>query len=239
MPNHCKNVLKIRCSDEALMQKIKDTLLCEHLGDNGKLYKEFTMNKYKPFPEKLSVDCMNIDDIQSLIKSDNKSNEEIKEIFKNQNKSVDSFEDWTRKNWGTKWDCYYTNVLHISPTELEVYYMTAWSPNLRFIANYINNELLGKVEYIQYYYYEYGCDFSGYYRYENGVEVQDHFDYEEMKKKYPEKYNKEYFETHMGTYEEVFEHLSPLTPEEEARVKARNEALDKELKEHPENFQLI
>lgn len=187
MPNHCKNVLKIRCSDEALLKEIKAELIHVRKYRDGDST-EFTMTNFMPVPE--DYDTW---DNETCIK-------------------------WCEDNWGTKWDCYHTEVKHDTPpTELEVFYMTAWSPNWAFLCKHINEKLLGKVDFIEFYYYEFRSDFSGYYKYEDGKEIQEHFD----------------------TEDEIEKFFPPLTEEEIKEREAQHKAKLKDMKENPQNWTII
>ena len=152
MPNHIQNRLKVigeTSEVQNLLHSIKGTTQ-----DGSEIAMDF--NKIKPMPECLNIesgslgslaqtllfgtggdDFLGIAVMQKRMRefSEDRRREAIELALKYQ-KNLDehgcaTWYDWSRKNWGTKWNAYGHN--HQRNTENTVYFQTAWSPPVELI----------------------------------------------------------------------------------------------------------
>lgn len=169
MPNWCSNTLTVSGSAEAMTA----FYACLDKNESG----DFRMNSFLPMPAELenttSPNTFRAVDggekkpvfkdgaIQMLItNSDGLTEDEFnaRNIELRGKYGFDNWYDWHCQNWGTKWDVAEPSEQFRGDDEYRVAYETAWSPNLDFLRNIVDDfpELTFTLDY-----FEGGMGFAG------------------------------------------------------------------------------
>ena len=145
MPNHtqCKIVIEGTKKDlDAFLKKANTK-------DSHGEMKEFTFQAFVPMPE-------------SIYRGNLGKEEEEKYGKEN------CWYDWSIDNWGTKWDCYQTDVHRISDKVLVIFLQTAWSPPMPVVK--AMSEQFPNL-YVSIAYIDEGMAFAGKNTFLNGEEI--------------------------------------------------------------------
>lgn len=158
MPNYCSNVVTLRHTDPAMIQRVVR-------GYTGK----GLMTEFYPIPDKL------VDTMAGSYGADDPRQAELEQRERDNLAEFGhkNWYDWAVANWGTKWDVTQENNgdagVSDDGLEVQISFDSAWSPPVKF---YEEMEQQGFT--VDAFYYESGLAFCG--RYTDGVD--DYYDIE-------------------------------------------------------------
>ena len=149
MPNHISNILSVSAKTAGEIQNFLNAIKGENTMDSEQQVIDFNAIIPMPMDLRNTESSSYIDDaIYYYLAKNNlveynrqkmdrlqKSNKELNELYKIGEKYVGyekeygakDWYDWSRQNWGTKWNAYDSNINIISDSSVEIRFLTAWN----------------------------------------------------------------------------------------------------------------
>ena len=138
MPNHIANLVVVK-GDTAKVKQFFDKVLVEKIAEDNSTYTAFDFNAILPMPEDLDIPASStieqyaktgVLDLEAINKMFH-TEEEVKAYVRACYKGAENLKkygyihwyDWSRHNWGTKWNSYDLEIL----SDDSVMFNTAWS----------------------------------------------------------------------------------------------------------------
>lgn len=132
MPNHCSNTLRVVAPDQETKEKIREVLL-----DTEREDEDLTCENLLPRPDEIDqihsgsakIDGQRWERWREVETEDGTERKPLTQADRQRLKQeygADGPLEWSRINWGTKWDCYWSTLEKEDETTLEFSFTTAW-----------------------------------------------------------------------------------------------------------------